>query len=216
MVNKKDHASLFKDSIQAIRLKSLSRLTSQCSEFESFFNFKKQEKYKINFEKLFQTKNLMFKSVLFLIKISSLNNDQIKKLIENESFIDLVKMFPDIKYFLDGWLNDDHSIQDESCSYEFRNCKPFIKSKSKSMNLNNQMIFDIKHCYCDFKFFNCLKNNSASSNLANKLGLIYFNYLKIKCFYYDYRESCLIYLFGYCVTKSDFKCHIKLRSNPYF
>ena len=98
--------------------------------------------------------------------------------------------------------------KESKCLDDFKECKPSIKSKSKKYNLNNQLQLDIKHCFCTIKFYNCLKD--SPNKLHNRIGQIYFNIFKMKCFHYDYRQKCSLYFLGKCFLNGDFSCHVKL------
>ncbi len=113
-----------------------------------------------------------------------------------------------IDYF-DGRSFDSDLFENEICLREFESCTPNIKIAQKLLNLHNQANYDIKHCYCVHKFHSCL-NKSLSIN-ALKIATVYFNYLKRKCFNYEFRKSCIFSIMNNCLLEGDFKCQIMLK-----
>ena len=111
-------------------------------------------------------------------------------------------------------LNPDLSY-DSKCISEFKACHPFVESRRKLLNFNNQMIVDVKHCSCSIKFYKCLKN-WPSNNYHHRIGHIYFNFLRAKCFHYEYRKRCGLYFLGKCFLSRDFGCHVNLIKMPIF
>ncbi len=117
--------------------------------------------------------------------------------------------------------NDQDSLK---CPYNDRNlmecfnrhrlCKPKIFTKTKKFNINNQMLFHVSHCYCDREFYNCLRRISTA--LADNIARIYFNQLQIKCFHFEYRYNCKLYLLGKCLIYGQPYCHAKLINSPYY
>lgn len=93
-------------------------------------------------------------------------------------------------------------------------CKPKIASKTKQYNVNNQMLFDLSHCYCDRQLYNCLKRISTPS--ANHIAKMYFNYLQVKCFHFEYRYNCKLYVLGQCLVYGQPNCFAKLVNNPFY
>jgi hypothetical protein len=93
-------------------------------------------------------------------------------------------------------------------------CEPKIFSNTKKLNINNQMLFHLSHCYCDRELYNCLRR--VSSPLADNIARMYFNHLKIKCFHYEYRYNCKLFLLGQCLIYGESVCHAKLVNSPYY
>lgn len=160
---------------------------------------------------------LIFFNYNYKLKILIINLKNREKAIDLEEG-DVEKINSLIEYNDDdNWQSqsDDDDILDpneSSCLDDLKQCKPFIKSGTKRFNLNNQLRFDLKHCFCAIKFFNCLKLFSPSS----KLGHVYFNLLKFKCFHYQYASSCRLYLFGKCFIRGEFECQIRVIDNFIF
>ena len=125
----------------------------------------------------------------------------------------MVKILPEIEYFIKT-QNGKSLLKDEECTKEHRECSPLIKSKQTSMNINNQMIFNLKHCYCDINLFNCLKRSKDPN--SKRIGDIYFNLFRVKCFRYEYRPQCNLYLFGTCILTGNLKCFAKTQQSPKF
>ena len=105
-------------------------------------------------------------------------------------------------------------VKEDKCLSEFKTCKPLVKSKSKKFNLNNHMVFEMKHCSCTITFYRCLK--TSLNSFYKKIGHIYFNLINTKCFHYEYRKKCSFYFLGRCLLSGDFNCHIKLVKVPLF
>ena len=76
------------------------------------------------------------------------------------------------------------------------------------------MLFHISHCYCDREFYNCLRR--VSTPLADNIARLYFNHLKIKCFHFEYRYKCMLYLLGQCLIYREPFCQAKLENSPYY
>lgn len=131
----------------------------------------------------------------FLIIISSPKTDIISEMID--------------------YLNDDRDDLDQSemeCLNEYKSCSPTVRRKSKKFNLNNQLDFDLKHCFCVKNFHNCLQ----SLPFKSQIGMFYFDYLKLKCFHYEFKNSCKIYFLGNCILYGEFECRINLVKNSIF
>jgi len=111
-------------------------------------------------------------------------------------------------------LNPDLSYE-SICISEFKKCRPFVESKSKMLNFKNHLIVDVKHCSCLIKFYECLKN-WPSHKYHHRIGHIYFNILKAKCFHYDFRKKCSLHFLGRCFLNGDFGCHVNLIKMPIF
>ena len=137
-------------------------------------------------------------------------------LLDTERISDLIGLIPELEYFISNNNNNNNNLRgtNEACLIAYKKCSPYIASKSSKLNLSNQMLFDLKHCYCDLTFYNCLKR--ADSMTASRLGHIYFNTLNMKCFQYKYQQECQLYVLGACVYRGRFKCYAKIRDNPRF
>ena len=107
---------------------------------------------------------------------------------------------------------NDESIME--CFMRHSSCKPKIFSKTIKYNIDNQLLFHISHCYCDRELYNCLRR--VSTTLADSIASMYFNHLKIKCFYFEYRYNCKFYVFGRCLVDGESLCHAKLVNSPYY
>lgn len=131
-------------------------------------------------------------------------------LLANENVNELAKILPEIKHFISNNIV-------EECTQHHRKCFPSIPSKQISMNINNQMIFELKHCYCDMQMYNCLKRSfkHGDSN-ANRIGDVYFNLLAVKCFRYEYRPQCNLFVLGTCIHYGNSKCFAKAQHSPKF
>ncbi|XP_024868541.1 phospholipase A2-like [Temnothorax curvispinosus] len=68
----------------------------------------------------------------------------------------------------------------DACCRAHDNCKNDILANKTEVNLKNNGIFTRSACTCDNEFYNCLKK--ASSPIAFKIGVMYFNLLQPQCF----------------------------------
>lgn len=156
----------------------------------------------------------------FTCSLLKYNNN---KSINNDQCIDTSYLSQfELDYFVKHDINDfvrnireKYFIKKEDiCFKEHNKCKPKIPSMTSKYGINNQMLFDLSHCYCDQNLYNCLKDNISKDNLI--LAKIYFNYLKIKCFHFEYRHNCKLNIFGICFNYGYAQCYAKLKENPYF
>lgn len=101
---------------------------------------------------------------------------------------------------------------EQKCLDEFESCRPTIRRKTKRLNVNNQLDYDLKHCSCSVTFYNCLR----ALPVRSQLGRVYFNHLKLRCFHYEFRPACRLYLLGSCLLHGALQCQIQLITPPLF
>ena len=106
------------------------------------------------------------------------------------------------------------NIMQNKCLENHLKCKPKIKNGMKNLNMHNQIIKDISHCSCDQQLYSCLKEDK--SYLNNFIGKVYFNFLKVKCFYFEYRLDCKLFILGTCLIKGKPICLAQSTSSPFF
>ncbi|GLV39864.1 secretory Phospholipase A2 [Carabus blaptoides fortunei] len=72
----------------------------------------------------------------------------------------------------------------DSCCREHDNCHDFIEKDQMKYGLSNNGLFTRSNCYCDKKFYNCLKD--SNDMISNQIGLAYFSVLGPQCFEKQY------------------------------
>ncbi|XP_071944519.1 uncharacterized protein [Antedon mediterranea] len=99
-----------------------------------------------------------------------------------------------------------HAKADECCrSHDL--CKPTIRKFQSRYQLYNPTLLRMSHCSCDREFYNCLKR--AQTDAAADIGDLFFNTLRLKCFEYDFKETCTWTAFGVCLHSQP-KCAAKV------
>ncbi|XP_060078399.1 uncharacterized protein LOC132557891 [Ylistrum balloti] len=101
----------------------------------------------------------------------------------------------------------------DSCCRSHDLCEPKIRALQKRYYYNNQGIIPISHCSCDRDFYNCLKG--VNSPVSNKIGRIFFNIAKIKCFDFAVSDVCTLELMGVCLIYGQ-KCAAALKQSPVY
>ncbi|ELU08437.1 hypothetical protein CAPTEDRAFT_39685, partial [Capitella teleta] len=80
-----------------------------------------------------------------------------------------------------------HEATDRCCR-DHDHCPQQIKSFKSKYGLWNTMFYTMSHCSCDDRFSACLK--TAGTKTASKVGRIFFNVLKTKCFTIHLEKKC--------------------------
>ncbi|XP_033748544.1 uncharacterized protein LOC117333382 [Pecten maximus] len=111
----------------------------------------------------------------------------------------------------DVYTNVGEHQQTDSCCRSHDLCEPKIRALQRRYYYNNQGIIPISHCSCDVDFYNCLKG--INSPVSNKIGRIFFNVAKIKCFDFVVSDVCTLELMGVCLTRGQ-KCAAVLKQSP--
>jgi hypothetical protein len=150
---------------------------------------------------------MQFKLNKFRFLDSNFNNNQVS--VTNDAMMnDFLSFFGDNP---PGGGDDSDHENYESCIEIYHQCEPKIKSKTTQMNIDNQLLVDLKHCSCNIALFNCFKQKEQSvDSLSNRLGDLFFNKLAMKCFHYSYQRSCNLYVLGQCIISGDYICLLKL------
>ncbi|OWF44333.1 Phospholipase A2 isozymes PA3A/PA3B/PA5 [Mizuhopecten yessoensis] len=145
--------------------------------------------------------------------------DVLEREADLRDYVLLQGIFPGTRWCGFGNLADDihtnvgEHQRTDSCCRSHDLCEPKVRALQKRYYYNNQGIIPISHCSCDVDFYNCLKG--VNSPVSNKIGRIFFNIVKIKCFDFAVSDVCTLELMGVCLTRGQ-KCAAVLKGSPYY
>lgn len=144
-------------------------------------------------------------------------NDVQEREADLRDYVLLQGIFPGTRWCGFGNIADDvytnvgEHRQTDSCCRSHDLCEPKVRALQKKFYYNNQGIIPISHCSCDVEFYNCLKG--VNSPVSNKIGRIFFNVARIKCFDFVPSDVCTLELMGVCLTRGQ-KCAAVLKQSP--
>ncbi|XP_046387149.1 phospholipase A2 hemilipin-like isoform X2 [Ischnura elegans] len=76
----------------------------------------------------------------------------------------------------------------DACCRDHDSCPDSIGAGESKHGVKNEGLYTVSLCKCDRAFYRCLKD--SDSIVAQNIGFMFFNILKLKCFTYDYPLTC--------------------------
>ncbi|XP_070573683.1 uncharacterized protein [Ptychodera flava] len=98
----------------------------------------------------------------------------------------------------------------DKCCRAHDHCRPNVKSFEHRYHMTNPSLWLMSHCSCDRTFYNCMKR--ARTQTADEVGRLFFNGLNMKCFDFDFKETCVLSLFGMCLD-TEYLCAAVIKDN---